>query len=75
MKDYEPRAQEIIASRGAAPPRERLHRLFDLQWQYTMEEYPAAHGFAVPDNSTYDPAAHERHWAALTTLFGAHLKG
>jgi carboxymethylenebutenolidase len=43
--------------------------------EYTMEEYPAAHGFAVPDNSTYDPAAHERHWAALTTLFGAHLKG
>jgi carboxymethylenebutenolidase len=41
---------------------------------HTMEEYPAAHGFAVPDNPTYDPAAHERHWAALTALFGAHLR-
>ena len=40
MTDYEKRAQEIIASRGAGPEGERLHRLFDLQWQYTMEEYP-----------------------------------
>jgi len=32
------------ASEGFTPERakdpERLHRLFDLQWQYTMEEYP-----------------------------------
>jgi uncharacterized protein (DUF885 family) len=40
MIDYEKRAEEIIASRGVAPQPERLHRLFDLQWQYTMEEYP-----------------------------------
>jgi uncharacterized protein (DUF885 family) len=40
MRDYEKRAEEIAASRGAAPEGERLHRLFDLQWQYTMEEYP-----------------------------------
>jgi uncharacterized protein (DUF885 family) len=40
MKDYERRAEEIIASRGAVGEGERLHRLFDLQWQYTMEEYP-----------------------------------
>jgi carboxymethylenebutenolidase len=40
---------------------------------HTMEVYPAAHGFAVPDNPTYDPAAEERHWAALAALFGAHL--
>jgi len=40
MKDYERRAEEIIARRGAAPEPERLHRLFDLQWRYTMEEYP-----------------------------------
>jgi carboxymethylenebutenolidase len=43
--------------------------------QHTMEVYPAAHGFAVPDNPTYDTAADERHRAALTTLFGAHLQG
>jgi uncharacterized protein (DUF885 family) len=40
MIDYETRAEEIVARRGAEPERERLHRLFDLQWQYTMEEYP-----------------------------------
>jgi len=40
MIDYERRAEEIIASRGVSPEPERLHRLFDLQWQYTMEEYP-----------------------------------
>jgi uncharacterized protein (DUF885 family) len=40
MKDYERRAEEIIASRGAVGEGDRLHRLFDLQWQYTMEEYP-----------------------------------
>ncbi len=40
MIDYEKRAEEIIASRGAAPDPARLHQLFDLQWQYTMEEYP-----------------------------------
>ncbi len=33
--------------------------------QHTMEVYPAAHGFAVPDNATYDAAADERHRAAL----------
>ena len=33
--------------------------------QHTMEVYPAAHGFAVPDNGTYDAAADERHRAAL----------
>ncbi|HEX5811301.1 MAG TPA: dienelactone hydrolase family protein, partial [Pseudonocardia sp.] len=43
--------------------------------RHTMEVYPAAHGFAVPDNPTYDPAADERHRAALTALFGTHLQG
>ena len=40
MHDYERKADELIARRGTAPEPERLHRLFDLQWQYTMEEYP-----------------------------------
>ena len=43
--------------------------------RHTMEVYPAAHGFAVPDNPTYDAAADERHRAALTALFGTHLQG
>lgn len=38
---------------------------------HTVEFYPAAHGFAVPDNPTYDQAAAERHWAALAALYGA----
>ena len=42
---------------------------------HTMETYPAAHGFAVPDNPTYDPAADERHRAALLALFGDRLRG
>src|SRR5437773_9665262 len=40
MTRYEEQAEEIIARRGAVPEPERLHRLFDLQWQYSMEEYP-----------------------------------
>ena len=42
---------------------------------HTVEFYPAHHGFAVPDNGTYDGAAAERHWAALRHLYQAHLHG
>ncbi len=40
---------------------------------HTIEFYPARHGFAVPDNPTYDPEADARHWAALRQLYQAHL--
>jgi carboxymethylenebutenolidase len=40
---------------------------------HTVEFYPARHGFAVPDNPTYDPEADARHWAALHQLYQAHL--
>jgi carboxymethylenebutenolidase len=40
---------------------------------HTVEFYPARHGFAVPDNPTYDAAAATRHWAALRELYQAHL--
>ncbi|OLR92213.1 dienelactone hydrolase family protein [Actinokineospora bangkokensis] len=36
---------------------------------HTVEFYPAAHGFAVPDNPTHDSQAEERHWTALATLY------
>ncbi len=36
---------------------------------HTVEFYPAAHGFAVPDNPPYDKEAAERHWIALQELF------
>jgi len=41
--------------------------------EHLIEWYPAAHGFAVPDNGPYDPAAAERHWQAMRTFFGEHL--
>ena len=41
---------------------------------HTIEFYPARHGFAVPDNPTYDSEANARHWAALTHLYRAHLQ-
>ncbi|QEN14972.1 dienelactone hydrolase family protein [Mycolicibacterium sp. ELW1] len=40
---------------------------------HTIEWYPAAHGFAVPDNGPYDEAAAGRHWDAMRDFFGAHL--
>ena len=40
---------------------------------HTIETYPAHHGFAVPDNATYNEAAADRHWQALNDLFGSAL--
>ncbi|OBI19342.1 dienelactone hydrolase family protein [Mycobacterium sp. E2497] len=41
--------------------------------RHTIEWYPAGHGFAVPDNAPYDPAAAERHWQAMTEVFASAL--
>jgi len=41
---------------------------------HTVEFYPAHHGFAVPDNTTYDAAAAGRHWEALRHLYQTHLQ-
>ncbi len=41
--------------------------------EHTIEIYPAAHGFAVPDNGPYDEAAARRHWDAMRDFFGTHL--
>lgn len=40
MKNFEKRCDEIISSRNAASDSERLHRLFDLDWEYRMTEAP-----------------------------------
>ncbi len=40
---------------------------------HLIETYPAHHGFAVPDNPTYDADADVRHWHALDELYGATL--
>jgi carboxymethylenebutenolidase len=61
---------------GSFPPEqsERLDTaLRTAGVRYVIETYPARHGFAVEDNATYDPAADERHWEALRTLFGDTL--
>lgn len=42
--------------------------------RHTVETYPADHGYAVPDNPTYDVAAEERHWTALVGLLDATLR-
>jgi carboxymethylenebutenolidase len=40
---------------------------------HKIETYPAAHGYAVPDNPSYDAAAADRHWTAMREFFGANL--
>jgi carboxymethylenebutenolidase len=49
--------------------------LADAGVVHTVEIYPAHHGFAVPDNTTYDDAAAARHWDALRRFYGEHLRG
>jgi carboxymethylenebutenolidase len=41
---------------------------------HTVVFYPAHHGFAVPDNPTYDAGASARHWTALGELYRDHLR-
>jgi dienelactone hydrolase len=41
---------------------------------HAVEIYPARHGFAVPDNPTYDAAADARRWAALRQLYQGRLR-
>jgi carboxymethylenebutenolidase len=48
--------------------------LTDAGVDHTVEFYPARHGFAVPDNPTYDTQADARHWEALHELYRAHLQ-
>ncbi len=49
--------------------------LTDAGVEHTIEWYPAAHGFAVPDNAPFDEAAAERHWSAMKGFFARHLPG
>ena len=47
--------------------------LTDAGVDHTVEFYEARHGFAVPDNPTYDATAADRHWAALDRLYRTSL--
>ncbi|MDD4866694.1 MAG: dienelactone hydrolase family protein, partial [Mycobacterium sp.] len=42
---------------------------------HTIEWYAARHGFAVRDHPSYDAAAEERHWQAMTKALSATLSG
>ena len=48
--------------------------LTDSGVDHTLVFYPARHGFAVPDNPTYNAEADARHWQALHQLYRAHLQ-
>jgi carboxymethylenebutenolidase len=50
-----------------------LTALSDAGVDHTLVTYLAAHGFAVPDNPTYDEAAAARHWQALEDLYASTL--
>ncbi|WP_261568023.1 dienelactone hydrolase family protein [Frankia gtarii] len=41
--------------------------------RYELEQYTAAHGFAVADNPSHDAAAEQRHWEQVTALFAREL--
>lgn len=47
--------------------------LTDADVEHILVTYPAAHGFAVPDNPTYDDNAAARHWQALRDLYASTL--
>ena len=54
---------------------EALHLAYDAAGvTHTIEQYHAAHGFAVPDNPPYDEPSATRHWAAMTSLFARTLR-
>jgi carboxymethylenebutenolidase len=53
---------------------ERLHKAYDAAGvEHTIDQYAAAHGYAVADMPSYDEAAAERHWGAMSSLFGSTL--
>jgi carboxymethylenebutenolidase len=47
--------------------------LTDAGVAHTIATYQAHHGFAVPDNPTFDADAAERHWEASEEFFGSAL--
>lgn len=48
--------------------------LSDAGVEHVIEWYPAAHGFAVPDITTYDADAAARHWAAIGAFMPRYLR-
>jgi carboxymethylenebutenolidase len=42
--------------------------------KHKLETYQAHHGWCVPDHSTYDKPAAEKHWQVLESFYGENLK-
>ena len=54
--------------------KERLRAAYDAAGvTSTIETLPGLHGYAVPDNPTFDEAASELHWKAMEQLYGSVL--
>jgi len=54
--------------------KDRLRAAYDAAGvNSTIETLPGLHGYAVPDNPTYDEAAAELHWKAMEQLYGSAL--
>ncbi len=75
--DIQGRVYVAAASDDRSFPPEQEARLvtalMDGGVDFTLEIYPALHGFAVTDSRAYDPAAEERHYAALESLYASTL--
>jgi carboxymethylenebutenolidase len=73
VKNITGRVYAAGAMEDAHFPEEQKNRLekalTEAGVDHLIETYPAFHGFAVPDVPAFDPAAAERHWAALFKLF------
>lgn len=55
--------------------RDRLERALTAAGvRHTIETYPAAHGFTMRDNPSYDATAEARHWDALAGLYATALR-
>jgi carboxymethylenebutenolidase len=54
--------------------KERLQAAYDAAGvSNTIETLPGLHGYAVPDNPTFNEAAAELHWKAMEQLYGSVL--
>ena len=68
-------AAENDASFTAANSRTLEAALAAAGVEHQLTWYAAPHGFAVPDNPSYDAEAARRHWDALTAVFATTLPG
>ena len=71
--DASPASTGLAPSITAAQARKLEAALTAAGVEHTVESYAAGHGFAVPDNGSYDEPAAERHWLAMRDFFARYL--